>query len=157
MIKPYYEAKGITIYNGDSREILPNIGHHDLVLTDPPYGINLKYDVYNDTEDNWFVLLDAVIPLMRACADMVILPCCQIKRLSWFYKNHEPDWLMVWHKGSTGHRSMIGFNDFEPMLVYGRTKGLSMHDYLSVHNTEKMGSYGHPCPKPIKWAKWILS
>jgi hypothetical protein len=28
-------------------------------------------------------------------------------------------------------------------------KGLSMHDYLSVVNDEKMGSYGHPCPKPL--------
>jgi site-specific DNA-methyltransferase (adenine-specific) len=23
-------------------------------------------------------------------------------------------------------------------------------------NDEKMGNYGHPCPKPIGWAKWII-
>ena len=38
-IKPYYEHQGITIYHGDCREILPEIGRFDLLLTDPPYGI----------------------------------------------------------------------------------------------------------------------
>lgn len=39
--KPYYqdEKAGITIYNGDCREILPYLPKVDLVLTDPPYGI----------------------------------------------------------------------------------------------------------------------
>jgi|SRR5580658_1924958 site-specific DNA-methyltransferase (adenine-specific) len=37
-MKPYYEHAGITIYYGDCREILPQIGSVDLVLTDPPYG-----------------------------------------------------------------------------------------------------------------------
>ena len=36
MTKPYYDHGGITIYHGDCREILPT---HDVVLTDPPYGI----------------------------------------------------------------------------------------------------------------------
>lgn len=38
-MKPYYEHAGITIYHGDCREILPHVGHADLLLTDPPYGI----------------------------------------------------------------------------------------------------------------------
>jgi len=37
MIKPYYEENGITIYHGDCREILPELGNVDAVLTDPPY------------------------------------------------------------------------------------------------------------------------
>lgn len=42
MIKPYYEdtKAGITIYHGDCREILPQLPKVDLVLTDPPYGID---------------------------------------------------------------------------------------------------------------------
>ena len=38
-IKPYYQHQGITIYHGDCREILPELGRFDLLLTDPPYGI----------------------------------------------------------------------------------------------------------------------
>ena len=36
-MKPYYEGKGITIYNCDCREILPSLERVDHVLTDPPY------------------------------------------------------------------------------------------------------------------------
>jgi DNA modification methylase len=38
-MKPYYQDDYATIYHGDCREILPQIGIVDLVLTDPPYGI----------------------------------------------------------------------------------------------------------------------
>src|SRR3990167_5313114 len=40
LIKPYYEESGITIYHGDSRNILPHLPQVDLILTDPPYGFN---------------------------------------------------------------------------------------------------------------------
>lgn len=43
-MKPYYEEAGIVIYNCDCREILLTLGPVDLVLTDPPYGINLNTD-----------------------------------------------------------------------------------------------------------------
>lgn len=39
--KPYYDdGKGIVIYHADCRLILPHLPKVDLVLTDPPYGIN---------------------------------------------------------------------------------------------------------------------
>jgi site-specific DNA-methyltransferase (adenine-specific) len=38
-MEPYYSHAGITIYNCDCREILPNLPKADLLLTDPPYGI----------------------------------------------------------------------------------------------------------------------
>lgn len=41
-MKPYYEGPGITVYHGDCREILPTLPKVDLVLTDPPYGIEYK-------------------------------------------------------------------------------------------------------------------
>src|SRR5690348_9563420 len=38
-MKPYYEHAGITIYHGDCREILPQVGLSCASLvTDPPYG-----------------------------------------------------------------------------------------------------------------------
>ncbi len=41
MATPYYQQDGITIYCGDSREILPTLSHSlDLICTDPPYGIS---------------------------------------------------------------------------------------------------------------------
>jgi hypothetical protein len=39
-VKPYHEEKGITIYHGDCREILPTLSGIGLILADPPYGID---------------------------------------------------------------------------------------------------------------------
>jgi hypothetical protein len=51
---PYYEEKGITIYHGDCREILPSLPKVDLVLTDPPYGIGLRNgDVDGHRSSRW--------------------------------------------------------------------------------------------------------
>lgn len=36
-LKPYYDEGGQTIYCGDCREILPQLGKFSLILTDPPY------------------------------------------------------------------------------------------------------------------------
>jgi len=44
MKKPYYQDEWVTIYHGDCREILPQLDVKvDLVLTDPPYGINYRH------------------------------------------------------------------------------------------------------------------
>ena len=139
----------------DALELLKNLKDKeiDLCLTDPPYGINLNYDVYIDTEENWFKLMEKIIPELKRTCKMVIMPCCQIARLEWIYKNFPPDWLICWYKGSTGHSAYIGFNDWEPMLVYGKTN-TQMHDYFKVQPTPF--DNGHPCPKPVKWARWII-
>lgn len=39
-MKPYYQDDAVTIYHGDCRDILPSLPKVDLVLTDPPYGVN---------------------------------------------------------------------------------------------------------------------
>lgn len=41
-MRPYYQRDGITIYHGDAREILPELPRADLLLSDPPYGMDYK-------------------------------------------------------------------------------------------------------------------
>lgn len=38
---PYYQDQFATIYHGDCRAVLPTLPKADLVLTDPPYGLDL--------------------------------------------------------------------------------------------------------------------
>lgn len=131
--------------------------YFDTVITDPPYGVDLAYGTYIDSEDNWYKLMDSFIPEARRVSKMVIMPSCRIKSLSWIYQNHPPDWLICWYKGSPGISAYIGFNDWEPLLVYGKTLNkLSMHDYFYMGNSVPMGSFGHPCPKPIQWFKYLM-
>jgi DNA modification methylase len=42
-MKPYYQDDAVTLYCGDCREILPQLGRFDLLLTDPPYGIMKRF------------------------------------------------------------------------------------------------------------------
>lgn len=46
-MKPYYQDDYCTIYHGDCREILPQLPKVDLVLTDPPYGIDIASQPFN--------------------------------------------------------------------------------------------------------------
>ena len=39
-LRPFYDEAGITIYHGDCAQVLPFLDPVDLLLTDPPYGIN---------------------------------------------------------------------------------------------------------------------
>lgn len=43
MIEPFYSADGITLYHGDCRDLFSMVsGHADCLVTDPPYGIDLR-------------------------------------------------------------------------------------------------------------------
>ena len=134
-------------------ELLLNGEKIDMVFTDPPYGIGLDYNSHDDSEKHWFVLIDKIMPIVKKYP-FAILPCCRIKALDWWYLNHKPDWIMCWYKGSPGHRSHIGFNDWEPHLVWGKPKN-QMHDFWQTKCGFEVE--GHPCPKPVEYAEWVLS
>jgi DNA modification methylase len=143
-----------TLYLSNCLDIMKTLQTNsiDAIVTDPPYGINFKYASYDDTEENWYNLMNAVVPEMIRIAKCVVLPSCAIKRLGWWYANYPPDWLIAWYKGSPGHVSKIGFNDWEPLIVYGKPFR-SMHDYFQT--ACGFEDNGHPCPKPVAWAKWL--
>jgi site-specific DNA-methyltransferase (adenine-specific) len=51
-VKPYYSEDGITIYNADCREVLPQLEPVDLVLTDPPFGEKTHAGMRNGHGEN---------------------------------------------------------------------------------------------------------
>ena len=61
-------------------------------------------------------------------------------------------------KGACLYRSIIGFKDWETIFVYGNMHGIQTHDHFRVNaNDVRKEILGHPCPKPIGWAKWLIS
>ncbi len=154
-MKPYYDHNGITIYCGDCREVLLDMDTDsiDAVVTDPPYGIGFEYESHDDTLAGWYDLMNSVVPECRRIAGFVVMPSCQIKRLPWWYDNHQPDWLICWHKGSPGHNAVVGFNDWEPHVSWGRPT-VPMHDHFQTRCG--FADYSHPCPKPIEWGMWLV-
>jgi len=102
----------------------------DLVLTDLPYGVGVKYDLYHDTEENYLELMTRFIPEARRVGKMAIFPCGGTVKLKWFYASGlDPDWWIVWDKGSTSIATPIGLNDYELLAVYGRG-AKPMHDLV---------------------------
>ena len=146
-MKPYYDKDGITIYHGDCREILPTLPKVDLVLTDPPYGVGLaKWDADLVAHD-W--LTDA-----RAKADLVLFT----PGIANLHKYPAPDWVLCWFKpGSTRRNGTGGFNHWEPVLQFGKHKW--MVDAINLPDCANHAEYagGHPCPKPLALARWLLS
>lgn len=47
-MQPYYEDQYCTIYHGDCREVLPQLGPLDFVFADPPYNVGKNYGTYKD-------------------------------------------------------------------------------------------------------------
>jgi len=145
-----------TLYLGDCLEVMKNMPDNlvDTVLTDPPYGIGFEYETYDDNERDWYKLMDAAVRLMRKLSKFIVMPVCRIDRLGWWYGTHAPDWIICWYKGSPGHRSNIGFNDWEPHLVWGKPPK-QMHDYFYTPLIKDEN--GHPCPKPNGYSNWLVS
>src|SRR5947209_7012443 len=70
-MKPYYEEKGIKLFLGDFREVLPvqEEGGGDLLLTDPPYNTtNLLWDKAID----WLIFWKIIERLCRVNSPMVL-------------------------------------------------------------------------------------
>lgn len=149
-----------TVTCGDSIEIVKQIEDKSisLVLTDPPYGIDFNYESYSDTKENWKELILQFIPESKRIGKMTIMQSCGIPELKFIYDNFPPDWMICWYKGSPARRSFIGFNQYELLLVYGKNDGMQMPDYFAATPAnDHKGMYGHPCPKPLAWARWLIS
>lgn len=155
MVKPYYEEKGITIYHGDCREILPSLPKVDLVLTDPPYGIaydrNVKHrgsvqnpTVYGDDTafDPSFLFRFGRLILWGANCYASRLPDCKT-------------WL-AWHKtltsnsdGQTADMELAWAN------CVGRPR-LFRYLWAGCYRAGEAGDHFHPTQKPVALMKWRI-
>ena len=80
-MKAYYQDEWVTIYHGDCREILPELPKVDLVLTDPPYGLNTKMQggtwgikfKHGDMQDWDYLVAQSLIDLIITKGDHSII------------------------------------------------------------------------------------
>ena len=85
-MKPYYSEPGIEIYCGDCIEVMKEIPDKtiDMILTDPPYGIdfcsprtNRKERLQNDKLDDWKKTLEPMfIEFKRIMSNCCCCCCC---------------------------------------------------------------------------------
>jgi DNA modification methylase len=150
---PYYDHAGITIYHGDCRDILPHLDPVDLVLTDPPYGVGFSYGEYEDTAENF---QSGILPTLKELSQKYPMStCCSMRQMQ---SLPVAKWVLCWHKpGSMRRNSVGGFSIWEPIFLYGAGWKVA-NDAITLPdcaNHDKGNQ--HPCPKPIKLFKWLLS
>ncbi len=167
-MKPYYQDENVVIYNADCRDVLPTLDKIDLVLTDPPYGIDgargggnkaRGKGLYEPTgwEDTPDYIKEIVIPVIEICIKrfkrVVITP-------GQTHLRDYPQWKTIGAFMSPAATSFSswGRNIWTPILYYGKDpragisqvpNGHTMHDVSDVK--------GHPCPKPLKSWRWLLN
>jgi DNA modification methylase len=164
---PYYEHKGITIYHGDCREILPSLSA-DALCTDPPYGVNFKGSAtkhstksgegYTQVDDTPEFVESVVIPAINMalsiCTRGIVTPGIRNARM---YPTPAGEGIIYYPSGA--NRGPWGFVMHQPLFYYGKcpylAKGKGSRP-TSFSTTEAAEANGHPCPKPIGQATWMV-
>lgn len=149
--KPYYQDSHVTLYCGDCREILPQLGTFDLLLTDPPYGIG--FEGSNASTRTWAGIQG---DLTTECARFAIdgTSCCQERVV--FGANKFPQWLphsgvwICWDKRLTEAADRMLGSAFELAWV-DRTTGFDRM-FRKLHGGVVNADGGrrvHPTQKPV--------
>jgi DNA modification methylase len=173
-VKPYYEHGGITIYHGDCMEILPQLKPVDLVLTDPPYGINMNTDYYTsrkngqdnraDKKHAWHAKkyplicgdnkpFDPSILFLMAPKYAFFGANCYSSKLIDSYS-----WI-VWDKKTDAIPSNC-FSDAELIYCKGANfESVRIHRYMwsGYQRQGEIGVHLHPTQKPVALIVYILN
>ena len=166
---PYFERDGITIYCGDSRDILPTIAPEsvDLVLTDPPYGINL--DTSNGSRQRGaLAAANDYAPVYGDAEPYDPSPLFRFSRLILFGGNHfasqlpESSAWLVWDKVANLRSDRpLGFNDnADAELIWTNIGGpvrILRHQWIGLmKGTERGDARVHPTQKPVALMRWLI-
>jgi site-specific DNA-methyltransferase (adenine-specific) len=162
---PYYEQDGITIYHGDCREILPSVWFGvDLLLTDPPYGVNFVLDRGTFGKGNRRIERGGKPPVYGDDKPFDPSHLLGFRRAILFGANHYSDKLpvsggwIVWDKTGGGRGPRNSFADCElawsnlrntPTIKHHLWKGL-------VRDSEAGDKVLHPTQKPVALMAWLI-
>lgn len=151
-MKPYYQDSSVTIYHGDCREVLPALVDADLVLTDPPYNVGIDYG--NGTNDKmgreeWLAWAEGWFWPCLSKSDTLLIS--GHGRLPYYALIEPWDWLLCWWKPAAMGRSPVGFNNWEPVAMWGKGSKAGC-DFIKAAIIPDGEIEGHPCPKPLLWA-----
>jgi DNA modification methylase len=157
-----------TLYCGDSLEILPTLCRVNAVVTDPPYGVNLKrsttkssskskeYDLFDDTPDEIKRICVPIISLCMSMADCGIMTPGGL--CAYLYDPPVVQGAIFYPGGANS--GPWGFFMSQPLFYYGKDpylqRGLGRQPN-GFSSFEPAVENGHPCPKPVKQTEWMVN
>ena len=152
-MKPYYDHNGITIYHGDCLEIMPHLEPVDLVLTDPPYGIERFNKGFGYTRFKGHGVEKAGISWNQKPSDETfkLLKSKGKYLVIWGANNFSlfpNEYFLVWDKEQTVDNfasAELAFTNICPAKVFR----------YSIHKHNKR-IISHPTEKPVSLMKWCI-
>lgn len=154
---PYYEDEAVVLYHGDCRDLLPPFRVH-ATITDPPYNVGIEYgEGTDDGRVDYAEWCASWFRAVRAQSDFVALSPGIANVGLWTRIAGDPDWIMAWHKPGAMGRCVVGFNNWEPVLLWGKLRGRATADSFTAPLVSRTLGDGHPCPKPVKWGRALVS
>lgn len=164
---PYYQDDFVTIYHGDSLELIPSVERCDLVLTDPPYvigavsagNIGAKAGGWGDMMNSarWFRDWYAMCR-ERLRPDGAMWSFCNWRSVPVVMRAAaDAEWavssMLVWHKDSIGPGGTVGLRPaYELVALFAREDFSIPNRGLPDVWKEKWASHkpnGHPAEKPV--------
>lgn len=143
MMRPYYDAGGVTLYHGRAEDVLPTLAFDgiDLLCTDPPYpGYEKGWDVPE------VAAILAAIPVARK---LIFWPPLLPPPLG------PPGAEHIWHKpnGQSAHH-------YERILGYGDVpRGCKVYRVAAIlpnYAQYAREAVGHPTQKPVRLVRQLL-
>ena len=131
----------------------------DLVLTDPPYNLNRKYDgTIDDNRDDYKQWCELWFEEIKRIGKVIVVSV-GLKNVPMWFEIEPPLWQYCWFKnnnmGSGSKYTNIGI--WEPFLIYGNPKRIGT-DGAYIPVVPQPEAEEHDCPKPLKlFAKIIHS
>lgn len=174
-MKPYYSEAGVEIYHGDCREVLPEVGPADTVITDPPYSSGGFQEAGKaggsiGTRGQEPILLDNLSTrgyerlmreVLRHCRSanelymftdwrMWTTTCDVIEAAGWCVRN-----MIVWDKGRPGMGRP--WRNQHELVAFGLRAGSSITAFQgNVVRCDRAGNANHPTEKPRELVRVLI-
>ena len=147
----YYERNGITIHHGDCNDILPKIGSVDIMITDPPYGMN--YVSGRRKEKHLAIVGDDSLPV-----DSILEAINKAEKAAYVFCRWSdiplllaPKSVIVWVKNNhtAGDLKHEHARKWEAICFYPKAKHQFAKRISDVITAAKTNNNIHPTEKPV--------
>lgn len=175
---PVYNKNNVTIYQCDFRDVIGELSKDLLVVTDPPYNINFKYDEYKDnlSEDKYIDMINALTKFNRViiCQYPVqtmqyVVPALGVPDavVAWCYNSNIPNrFRLISFYGCKPDYSREKQKYKNPTdkrvskLIENGSDGTNLYEWWNdiqlVKNVSKEKTI-HPCPVPERLQRRIIN
>ena len=150
-LRPYYDEAGITIYHADCAQVLPFLDPVDLLLTDPPYGMEFQSNRRKAKHDK--IIGDETLPLGRihSAIDRATVASYIFCRWDNIPQMPKAKSVLAWVKNtwSMGDLEHEHGRQWEACLFYPGERHAFTRRIPDVIYCERTGNDLHPTQKPI--------